>query len=100
MTKMKTELATLRQHDDAVRNAIERKTCTFYEFDDFKDGNDQEHWFRAERELTTQDIPFAIEEVGLSLRLALEEFPGFRCEVWGGSISRVENDADQRAQCI
>jgi hypothetical protein len=75
MTKVKTELATLRQHDNAVRNAIERKAYTLYECDDFKDGHDQEHWFRAERELTIQDIPFAIGEVALSLRLALEDFP-------------------------
>jgi hypothetical protein len=72
---VKTELATVRQHDNAVRNAIERKAYAFYECDDFKDGRDQEHWFRAERELTIQDMPFAIGEVALSLRLALEDFP-------------------------
>jgi hypothetical protein len=75
MTTVKTELATLRQHDNAVRNAIERRAYTFFESDDFKDGHDQEHWFRAERELTFQDIPFAIGDVALSLRLALEDFP-------------------------
>lgn len=73
MKTVKTELATLRQHDNAVRNAIERKAYTFYECDDFKDGRDQEHWFRAERELTIQNIPLAIGDVALSLRLTLED---------------------------
>ena len=75
MTKVKTELATLREHDNAVRNAIERRAYRFYESDDFKDGHDREHWFRAERELTVQDVAFAIGDVALSLRLALEDFP-------------------------
>jgi len=75
MTTVKTELATLRQHDNAARSAIERRAYTFYEFDDFKNGHDQEHWFRAEQELTTQDIPFAIGEVAVSLHITLEDFP-------------------------
>lgn len=75
MTEVKTELATLGQHDNAVRNAIERRAYAFYEFDDFKDGRDQEHWFRAERELTIQGIPLVIGDIALSLRLALEDFP-------------------------
>jgi hypothetical protein len=75
MTTVKTELATLRQHDNAARSAIERRAYTFYEVDGFKNGHDQEHWFRAEQELTTQDIPFAIGEVAVSLHIALEDFP-------------------------
>lgn len=75
MTKVKMELATLGQHDNAVRNAIEQKAYTFYESDDFKDGRDQEHWFRAERELTIQDVPFSIENDAVTVRIAMEDFP-------------------------
>jgi hypothetical protein len=75
MTKVKTESATLEQHDNAVRNAIERKAYTFYESDDFKDGRDQEHWFRAEGELTIQDVPFLIENDVVTVRIAIDDFP-------------------------
>ena len=75
MSKVKTEWATLEQHDNAARNAIERKAYTFYECDDFKDGRDQEHWFRAERELTIQDVPFSIENDVVTVRIAMECFP-------------------------
>jgi len=75
MTEVKTELATLGQHDNAARNAIERRAYTFYESDDFKDGCDQEHWLRAERDLTIQDVPFSIENDAVTVRIAIEDFP-------------------------
>jgi len=50
----------LEEHDNAQRKAIERRAHTLYEIDGFKDGRDQEHWFRAERELTIQDVPLSI----------------------------------------
>jgi hypothetical protein len=45
------------------------------ELDGFKDGHDQEHWFQADPELTTQDIAFSIENDAVLVRLALENFP-------------------------
>ncbi len=59
MTEVKTELASVEEHDNAVRKAIERMAYTLYQLDGFKDGHDQE---RAERELTIQGVPFSIEK--------------------------------------
>jgi hypothetical protein len=75
MTERKTELASVEEHDNSVRKAIERRAFTLYELDGLKDGHDQEHWFRAERELTIQDVPFSIENDAVTVRLALEDFP-------------------------
>jgi hypothetical protein len=70
MTERKTELARVEEHDNSVRKAIERRAFTLYELDGLKDGHDQEHWFRAERELTIQDVPFSIENDAVTVRLA------------------------------
>jgi hypothetical protein len=75
MTELKTELASVEEHDNSVRKAIERRAFTLYELDGLKDGRDQEHWFRAEQELTKQDVPFSIENDAVTVRLALENFP-------------------------
>ena len=75
MTERKTELASVEEHDNSVRKAIERRAFTLYELDGLKDGHDLEHWFRAERELTIQDVPFSIENDAVTVRLALEDFP-------------------------
>jgi len=75
MTEVKTELASLEQHDNAMWKAIERRAYMLYELDGLVDGRDQEHWFRAERELTIQDLPFSIENDAVTVRLAVEDFP-------------------------
>ena len=75
MTELKTELASVEEHDNSVRKAIERRAFTLYELDGLKDGHDQEHWFRAEEELTIQDVPFSIENDAVTVRLALESCP-------------------------
>jgi hypothetical protein len=75
MTEVKTELASLEEHDNAVRKAIERRAHALYELCGFKDGHDQGHWFQAERELTIQGIPFSIENDAVTVRLAIENFP-------------------------
>ena len=75
MTEVKTESASLEEHADVVRKAIERRAYTLFELDGFKDGHDQEHWFRAERELTIQDVSFSIENDAVTVRLALEDYP-------------------------
>jgi len=74
MTEVKTELASVEEHDNAVRKAIERRAYALYELDGFITGHDQDHWFRAERELTIQNVPFSIENDALTVRLAMEEF--------------------------
>ena len=75
MSEVKTELASLEEHHNALHKAIERRAYTLYDLDGCKDGNDQEHWFRAERGLTVQDIPFSIESDAASVRLAIDMFP-------------------------
>jgi hypothetical protein len=65
----------VKEHDNAVQQAIERRAYTLYEPDDFKEGHDREHWFRAERELMIQDVPFSIENDAVTARLAIEDFP-------------------------
>ena len=71
MTDVKTEWASLEEHDDAMRNAIERRAYELYELDGFADGHDQEHWFRAERQLASEDIELSIENDFLTARLTL-----------------------------
>jgi hypothetical protein len=71
----KTELASVEEHDDAVRKAIERRAYTLYERDGFIGGRDQQHWFQAQEELTIKDVPFSIEIDAVTARLALEDFP-------------------------
>jgi hypothetical protein len=75
MTEVKTELASLEEHDNAVWKAIERRAYALYELDGFKGGHDQEHWFQAERELTIQDVPLSIENDAVTVRLAIDDFP-------------------------
>jgi hypothetical protein len=74
MTEVKTELASVEEHEDAVRKAIERGAYELYERDGFRAGNDQDHWFRAEREIAIQDVPFSIENGAVMVRLAVEGF--------------------------
>jgi hypothetical protein len=52
---VKAEFESVEENDDLIRKAIERRAYAFYEFDGSKDGSDQEHWFRAEKELTIED---------------------------------------------
>lgn len=68
-------MASLEEHDDAVRKTIERRTYALCERDGFTDGHDQGHWFRAERELTIRDVRFSIENDAVTVRLAIEDFP-------------------------
>ena len=70
MTDVKTEWASLEQHDDAMRNAIERRAYELYQLDGFVDRHDQEHWFCAERQLTRQDIELSIENDFLTAPLS------------------------------
>ena len=71
MNDAKTEWASLEEHDDAMRNAIERRAYELYEIDGFSDGHDQEHWLHAERQLTSQDIELSIENDFLTARLSI-----------------------------
>jgi hypothetical protein len=75
MNEIKMEFASLEEHDNVVRKAIERRAYTLYESDGSKDGYDQEHWLRAERELMIQDVPLSIENDVVAVRLAIEDFP-------------------------
>ena len=75
MTEVKTELASVEENDNAARKAIEQRAYTLYELDGFKNGHDQEHWFRAERELTIQDVPLSIKNDAVTVKLAIEDFP-------------------------
>jgi hypothetical protein len=70
MTDVKTEWASLEEHDDAMRNVIERRAYELYELDGFVDGHDREHWFRAKRQLTSQDIELSIENDFLTARVS------------------------------
>jgi hypothetical protein len=45
-----------------------------YERDGSKDGSDQEHWFRAEKELTIQDATCSFEDDEVTVRLPLDGF--------------------------
>ena len=72
---VKTELASVEENDDSIRKAIERRAYALYELDGFTDGSDQEHWFRAEKELTIQDAACSIEDDEVTIRLNMEGFP-------------------------
>jgi len=58
---VKTEFASVEENDGEIRKAIERRAYELYERDGSKDGSDQEHWFRAEKELTSTDLTCSIE---------------------------------------
>src|ERR1700733_9127081 len=45
----------MEDHKKAVQEDIARRAYALYGIDDFKDGLDLDHWFRAERELTVPD---------------------------------------------
>jgi hypothetical protein len=75
MTEVQTESASLEEHHNAVRKAIERRAYAVYAFGGFEDGHDREHWGHAERELMIQDVPFSIENDAVTIRLAIERFP-------------------------
>ena len=71
---VKTEFASVEENDREIRKAIERRAYALYERDGFKDGSDQEHWFRAEKELTIQEVTCLIENDEVTVRLPLEGF--------------------------
>ncbi len=71
---VKTEFASVEENDGLIRKAIERRAYELYEFDGFKDGSDQEHWLRAEKELTIQDVTCSIENDLVTFRLPMEGF--------------------------
>jgi hypothetical protein len=66
----------MEDHKKAVQEDIARRAYALYEADDFKDGLDLDHWFRAERELTLPDVPLSVEQDALTVRLAMEQFSG------------------------
>ena len=71
---VKTEFASVEENDGSIRKAIQRRAYELYEFDGFKDGSDQYHWFRAENELTIQDPMCSIEDDEVTVRLPMEGF--------------------------
>ncbi|HEX4231245.1 MAG TPA: DUF2934 domain-containing protein [Bryobacteraceae bacterium] len=71
---VKAEFASVEENDGLIRKAIERRAYKLYEFDGFKDGSGQEHWFRAEKELTIQDVTCSIENDLVTFRLPMEGF--------------------------
>ena len=71
---VKTEFASVEENDGSIRKAIERRAYELYERDGSKDGSDQEHWFRAEIELTIQDVTCSIQNDLVTFRLPLEGF--------------------------
>jgi hypothetical protein len=71
---IKTEFASVEENDGKIRKAIERRAFELYERDGSKDGSDQEHWFRAEKELTIQEVTCSIENDEVTVRLPLEGF--------------------------
>ena len=76
MTRVKTELSGMEDHKKVVQEDIARRAYALYEADDFKDGLDLDHWFRAERELTVPDVPLSVEEDAVTVRIAMEQFSG------------------------
>ena len=71
---IKTEFASVEENDGKIRKAIERRAYALYERDGSKDGSDQEHWFRAEKELTIQEVTCSIENDEVTVRLPMEGF--------------------------
>ena len=76
MSSIKTELSGMEDHKKAAQEEIARRAYALYEADDFKDGLDLDHWFRAERELTVPDVPLSVEQDALTVRIAMEQFSG------------------------
>ena len=76
MTRVKTELSGMEDHKKAVQEDIARRAYALYEADDFKDGLDLDHWFRAERELSVPDGPLSVEKDPVTVRIAMEQFSG------------------------
>jgi Protein of unknown function (DUF2934) len=76
VTIVKTELSGMEDQRKAVHEDIARRAYALYEADDFKDGLDLDHWFRAERELTVPDVPLSVEEDAVTVRIAIEQFSG------------------------
>jgi hypothetical protein len=64
-----------------------------YERDGSKDGSDQEHWFRAEKELTIQDATCSFEDDEVTVRwwsrFELRPLPTVRLPLDGFSTSTV-----------
>jgi hypothetical protein len=71
---VKTEFASVEENDGLIRKAIKRRAYELYELDGFKDGSDQEHWLRAEKELTIQDVTCSLENDLVTFRLPMEGF--------------------------
>jgi hypothetical protein len=69
---VKPEFESVEENDGSIRQAIEQRAYKLYELDGFKDGSDQYHWFRAEKELTIQDPICLIEDGKLTVRLPME----------------------------
>jgi DUF2934 family protein len=76
MNRVRTELSSVEEHETAVQQAIARRAYTLYEMDDFKDGLDLDHWFRAERELAIQDVSLSVESDAVTARIAMAQFSG------------------------
>ncbi len=104
MSDVNMELASVEQHDNEVHKAVARRAYTLYERDGLTDGHDQEHWLRAERELTVQDVPFSIENDAVVVRLANEVFPASILVVSVSTrsvlIFRLKDDANTNCQGI
>jgi len=71
---VRTEFTTVGENDDSIRKAIERRAYSLYAHDGFKDGSDQEHWFRAEKALTIWDATCSFENDEVTVRIAMEDF--------------------------
>jgi hypothetical protein len=71
---VKTEFASVEENGEEIRKAIARRAYELYERDGSKDGSDQEHWFRAEKELTIQEVTCSIGNDEVTVRLPLEGF--------------------------
>jgi len=69
VARAKTELSGMEGHKKALREDIARRAYALYEADDFKDGLDLDHWFRAARELTVPDVPLSVEQGALTVRI-------------------------------
>jgi hypothetical protein len=97
---VRTELASVEETDDSIRKAIERRAYELYELDGFKDGSDQEHWFRAEKELTIRDATCSIEDDEVTVRLPMEGFPAstvlISISACSALISGLEDDSGNR----
>ncbi len=76
MTIVKTELSGMEDHKKAVQEDIARRAYALYEIDDFKDGLELDHWFRAERALAVPDVPLSVEEDAVTVRISTEQFSG------------------------